>query len=302
MNYTPDMYVGNIEYLEALPDICLQIDELIENPYSSALEIAELISRDPSLSTQLLRIANSPFYGFPSRIDTIDRAVAVIGTRDIKDLVTCVAIINKNSSIPNDYFNLQAFWKHGVFVGMIARNLAKKATVKILHKERLFLAGLLHDIGHLVLSTKSPDLFGIMVNRNLAEKHEDFTVSQNIIFDMNSMDVGAALLRKWKLPTSFQTIVKNRNQIEKLKVDRLETAIIHIANVEAGKAGLSGSVVYEDDSINAAALETTGLSSAQIQEVVEQTSDEFKSTINAFVGTPRGENAKLKKQARVVAT
>ncbi len=296
------MYVENIQCLAALPDICLQIDELIENPYSSALEIAELISRDPALSAQLLRIANSPFYGFPSAIDTIDRAVAVIGTRDIKDLVTCVSIINNSSSLPSDYFNLQAFWKHSVFVGMIARNLAKKTTVKILHKERLFLAGLLHDIGHLVFSSKSSDLFGVMLKRNLMVKNEDFTISQNIIFDMNSMDVGAALLKKWKLPVSFQNIVKNRNKVANTVADRLETAIVHIANVEAGKAGLSGSIVYEDVLINVAALEITGLDQSQISEVVEQTSREFKSTINAFVATPRGEETRLRKQARVVST
>ena len=144
--------------LASLPNIFYQISEALKNPRSSAAYVAEVISKDVALSAKLLKMVNTPFYGFPSEIDTLSRAVTIVGTNQLVNLALGVSVITAFEGIPEKFFTLKEFWLHSVMCGIVARLLAGKLGME--GDEKFFVAGLLHDIGRLIIlrstSTRPP--------------------------------------------------------------------------------------------------------------------------------------------------
>ena len=147
--------LDDVEGLVSPPGVCLRLFELIHAPTTGVKDIAAVVGVDPNLTTRLLRLANSSFYNFARKIDTISRAVAVIGTAELYQLVLSVSAVKTFSSIPNELVKMDTFWRHSVYTGLLARALAIR--INVLHPERLFVSGLMHDIGSLVLYNQRPD-------------------------------------------------------------------------------------------------------------------------------------------------
>ena len=118
---------------------------MLEDPNTTANDLGRVIGRDTGLTARLLKIVNSAFYGFQSRIETVSRAVTIIGMRELRGLVLAASAIEAFSKVPNKVLNMANFWRHSVYCGVVAQLLAERSNV--LHAERLFVAGLLHDIG-----------------------------------------------------------------------------------------------------------------------------------------------------------
>ncbi|NHZ69838.1 MAG: HDOD domain-containing protein, partial [Thermotogales bacterium] len=147
--------LGDVEGLVSPPDVCLRLFELIHSPSSGAKEISGVVSVDPNLTARLLRMANSSFYNFSRKIDTISRAVTVIGNTELYQLVLSISAVKTFNTIPNELVKMETFWRHSVYTGLLARAIAARANV--LHPERLFVAGLMHDIGSIILYHQRPD-------------------------------------------------------------------------------------------------------------------------------------------------
>jgi hypothetical protein len=135
--------------LASFPDIYFKIRQILDSPTSSPSQVADVVSKDTSLSAKLLKLVNSPFYGLPQRIDSISRAVMVIGGQEISTLVLGISAMNAFKDIPPELINMRTFWEHSVAVGVYARLLGAAGGQG--GAERLFVAGILHDIGRLVL-------------------------------------------------------------------------------------------------------------------------------------------------------
>ena len=123
MPISPQDLVKDVAEVVALPEVCTRVISMTEGTKYSAAEIAQVVGRDPGLTTQILKIANSPYYGFPSRIDTISRAVTVIGNRELRDLVLATSVINTFSHMEDAVADLNDYWRHSLYVGVVARHL-----------------------------------------------------------------------------------------------------------------------------------------------------------------------------------
>ena len=134
--------------LVSLPHIFTEINRVISDPRSSAVHVADVISKDPNLSARLLRIVNSAFYGFPSKIDTISRAVTILGSKQLSTLALGTSVLEIFKDIPAALVDMKSFWEHSFACGIATRMIASYKN--IVNTERLFVAGLLHDIGRLV--------------------------------------------------------------------------------------------------------------------------------------------------------
>jgi len=108
----------------SLPAIFNEINEAVEDPESSFTEIAEIIGGDMALSARLLKIVNSSFFGFPSKVETITHAITIVGTAQLRDLVLATTIISQFKGMPKDVVNMESFWKHSVGCGLAARIIA----------------------------------------------------------------------------------------------------------------------------------------------------------------------------------
>jgi HD-like signal output (HDOD) protein len=148
-------YANNVTDSLALPDSCLKIKQLNEDERSTADDLATVISLDPSLSSKLLKLANSALFKFPSQISTIKKAVNVIGGEAIYNLAMMEAARSAFGTLAGDTINLRYFWMHSVYSGLVAKNLAK--SMKVRGSERFFLIGLLHNLGHLAVAALSAD-------------------------------------------------------------------------------------------------------------------------------------------------
>ena len=140
--------------LVSLPHIFTEINRVISDPRSSAVHVAAVISNDPNLTARLLRIVNSAFYGFPAKIDTISRAVTVLGSKELSTLALGTSVLNIFNDIPADLVDMKSFWEHSVACGTAARMIGSYKNIA--NSERLFVAGLLHDIGRIIIYKNLP--------------------------------------------------------------------------------------------------------------------------------------------------
>ena len=144
----------DVGQLVAFPDVYLRLGPLLDDPDVSAPQIAQLISQDPALSLRVLRIANSPFFGLSREVDTVARAVTVLGMARVREAVLACAAGQVLTEIPNDVITIEDFWHHSIYCGLIAQALATRSSRVM--EDFAFVAGLLHDIGQLVLFNRYP--------------------------------------------------------------------------------------------------------------------------------------------------
>lgn len=212
--------------LMSLPDVYIRLRDVITSPNSSMSDVAQILVHDPAITARLLKLVNSPFFGLVSKVDTMTRAINMLGTQQVHDLVLATVVVDTFSGFVNDSLNLYDFWFNGVYCAVSARLLAYHCND--LDTERPFIAGLLHNIGHLVSYQILPEQS--KASLNLAEeKNIDLYLVEREILGFDYAQVGAELMREWKLPDSLQEITEFHIEPEKSDEFKLETSIIHIA-------------------------------------------------------------------------
>ncbi|SMF00849.1 HDOD domain-containing protein [Desulfovibrio gilichinskyi] len=258
--------------LPSLPQVFLEMRRVINDPASSATDLARVISRDTALTAFLLRMVNSAFYNFPSKIDTISRAVAVIGTKQLSTLALGTSVMDMFKDIPADILDLELFWRHSFACGIIASQLSKmfkKGT-----PERCFVAGLLHDIGRPVFMMTMPEraIAATAISRN---KKDLMFKSERIVAGFDHAELGGVLLRKWNLPFSLVTSVLYHHNPEKA-VKSPEALYVYFANIIAKTLGIGGSGDFFIQDINNQRWEENGLTPEKLLEL----SSDLTSTLD----------------------
>jgi HD-like signal output (HDOD) protein len=192
--------IEQVDRLVSLPDVYYRLEALIERPDSNLDDIARLLSAEPDLCARLLRLANSAFYSFPVRIESIGRAVQIIGMRQIRELVLATSIANAFSRVPLGMIDRRGFWRHSVATGVMAKCIGLQAHRR--QPERYYVAGLLHDIGRLAFFLKLPGLMAELLLRRERTETPLFLLEQAAL-GYNHAEAGAALLRHWRVPESI---------------------------------------------------------------------------------------------------
>ena len=281
MPFTAKDLISAVSDVVSLPETVLRVNEMVDDPRSSAADIGEVIRHDPELTTRLLRIANSPFYGFPSRIDSVPLAITVIGTHELRDLILATSVIQAFSDFPNELVSMETFWRHSLRCAVIARSLA--AHLHEANIERYFTAGLLHDIGYLIIYREIPELAHQALAHSNQNRNIAHIVEQEIIgFDHGA--VGGELLRQWNLPSTLSEAVEFHHAPRFAKQHSKEAAIIHIANYLANTMlARVGGDIEETEALEVSALKTAGLTPDILQAVLKQAEAQFNETLEIMV-------------------
>jgi HD-like signal output (HDOD) protein len=234
---SPRKLIQNNIKLPSLPTIFHKINEAIHDPRCSATHIATIISNDSSLSARLLKLVNSAFYSFPSKIDTISRAVAMIGTKQLSTLSlgTCALTIFKD--VPSDLIDMKSFWKHSIACGVIARILSSFRNDSI--TERFFVGGLLHDIGRLVLFTCIPDLSSEALRTTKTTNRLLFEAEESCI-GFNHTRIGSLLMKEWRLPVVLENAVRYHHSSQQNRMP-IDSAVVHVADIITNALGIGSS-------------------------------------------------------------
>ncbi|HHJ15414.1 MAG TPA: HDOD domain-containing protein [Gammaproteobacteria bacterium] len=257
--------------LASLPSVVMQAMELLNSPNTSASDIGAVISQDPALTVRLLKIVNSAFYGFPSRIETISRAITIVGSLELTDLILGSCAIQVFEKIPNKLVDMEKFWEHSLYAGVIARILARY--LRAPNTERCFVMGLLHDIGALILYRQQPDKSRQALELS-AERALPLNIAEREIFGFDHGEVGAELMRSWNLPESFIEVTHHHHQPSVAERYRLETAIIHLADVTTCMAHGNGSG-NQPTPLEPGTWELTGLSVDIMDQVITEADTQF---------------------------
>ncbi len=214
--------------LGTLPAVYYQLLDVIRQPSSTAGAISEVILTDPGLSARLLKLVNSAFYGFPRRIETVSRAVTLVGTRQLCDLALATSVIRVFEDIPQNLLTLDSFWKHSLATGICARVIAENGLD--VDSERLFVAGLLHDVGRLVLCLSEPEKMARALELS-RQREELLHQTEKEMFGFTHADVGACLLDQWGLPVSLVEAVRWHHRPSAADEHQELTAVVHLADV-----------------------------------------------------------------------
>lgn len=223
--------------LPTSPGIVVELNEVISNPYAVADDISRVVNKSPSLAAALLKIVNSAFYGFPSRIDSISRAVTLIGTREIKSLALGISVMNAFKNIANNFVNMDAFVTHSLACGVVSRIIATRKNIA--QTEQMFVSGLLHDIGKLIIYKYYPNHAANL----FYQAHQSGTALYNEekkLLGTRHSRIGSYLLEKWKLPV---TIVNNvrYHHMPASSPNPVQASVIHIADVIVNGFGIGNS-------------------------------------------------------------
>jgi len=250
--------------------IHLRLDEAINNPRKSMADIAKIIREDPGLTARLLRIVNSAFYNFPSKVETISQAVTIIGTQQLGALALATSVMQMFKGLPEDLVSMDSFWKHSVACGLAARvigTLRREA-----NPERLFVAGILHDVGRLILFTKATDLAREAMQH--ASQHNQILFdSERDVIGFTHAVVGGVLLQTWKLPGSLEEVVMFHHNPRAATKFPQEVAIVHVADIiaHAMQLGANGERLVPPMDVDAwARLSLTENSLSTIMEQVDR--------------------------------
>lgn len=263
--------------LVSLPTVCIKVMELINQPHTTASDLENILCQDPPITAQLLRMANSPYYGLRNKIDTLSRAVSVIGTRRIGNLVLAVSTIKSFNQLSNGIISIENFWSHSIYCGLIANILGSQCKRK--QGESLFVAGILHDIGQLIIFNKKPEKTKetlLLMQEDSADN--EYCHYEQAVFGFDHMQVGAALAKKWGLPSNLIECIEFHHHPEKAKHFPFEVALIHIANSLANLAELNSTHLDDVPPINKTAWELSGLSKVDIESVINLAQEQFAET------------------------
>ena len=275
--------INDVAPLVSLPAVCIRLNEMVNDPSCSAEDMGRVINQDVALTARLLRIANSPMYGFTTQIDTVTRAVTVLGTEQVRDIALATAAVKSFQGIPNTLVSMQDFWEHSVYCALCARTLAMDCLRR--QREAVFVAGLLHDIGELALYNREPEL-----SRKALESHTDGPEGLEIqnaereLFGFDHADVGGGLAHRWSLPTNLQECIAYHHNPGWAKEHRVEAAIVHIANSIAALAVLDTTDVYHAPKIQPIAWELTGLDEEVIPATIASAQAQISSTQALLMG------------------
>jgi len=232
------------DHLNTLPAIYSRIREELESEDGSLPEITRLVTHDAAISGRILQVVNSPLYGFAGQIDSVMRAVQLLGMQQVHDLVLAMSIGEMFDGIDNKQMNMRVFWRLGVLRGLAARVVARRCG--LLDAERMFVVGLLASLGHLLLYLTVPEQ-ALAAQKEADETGQPLYEVERRLIGADDAEVCCALLEGWHLPRNFGPAVGGQHHPVLAGEHSFEAAILYLANrvADADRLGLSSQAAAE---------------------------------------------------------
>jgi HD-like signal output (HDOD) protein len=220
--------LSSVNNLPSIPTIINEVNRIIEDPGASATKLAKIINKDQAMVTKILSLANSPLYGIPRRVSTIDFAIIILGFNHIKNIIIALSMIDAFKSVKGEKFDQQKYWVHSLMIA----TLAKKIADDLGHRTggEVFTSGLLHDLGIPIIFkyfntdyneiTDSVDISGLSIYE-----------TEKLVLGMPHTEIGRFLIDKWNLPVGLANSVQYHHEPSKCPTDPVVPAIIHLADI-----------------------------------------------------------------------
>ena len=270
--------IGDLRSLPSLPTVVMELLQTMGDENVSIDRLARGIGNDQALAARTLRVANSPFYGMQGNIDTIAEAITVLGFVNVRSLVTAAGIAAAWPASEAAGLKPGDFWRHSLSAASCAATLAPHAKLRA---DRLFLAGLLHDIGRLVLVATHPAVFAEILRRR---KQEDCLPidAERAVLGFGHARIGGALCRHWRIPESIADAVERHHRVNpgapRAPADMAD--VVHVADVLAHALDPTDDPDAMVPPPDAAAWQRLGLDEKKLRTVLEQAERHFNGFAN----------------------
>ena len=281
---TPDVswegVLAKIRTFPTLPIIVHKISELVSLPETSARDIEAVIAKDQVLTGKLLRLVNSPFYGFPQKVTTISRAVGIIGFEALRNLVFSSSVINLFRAQGSEIFRPAEFWKHSVGTALAAKELARHLGEK--QVEEFFVGGLIHDIGKLVHDEYFGDSFrqacSLAIRNDMLLRQ-----AEQEVLHFTHDQTGGLLLTQWNLPAKVVAMVNYHHQPAEAREYQREAGVIHLADILCRAKGMGSGGDNKIPLLDHSTWNSLGLTLGDLEQVMQRMSEHFDEAV-AFLG------------------
>ena len=265
-----------VKDMPPLPQSITQILKLTRNPKSSVQDLAKVIERDPKLAANILRLANVSYYGFSREISTISYAIVCLGL----DTVKSIALNSSAQEMLNDEISAYALekgmlWQYSICCATCARIIAKRIRFK--ESEEAYIAGLLLDIGKIILSSYAEEYFIQIIEKSKSDR-VPFDRTEQEVLGFDHSQIGWRIIKKWNLPRSLVEAVKYHHRPDKAKTHKKLTYIVHLADAISCMLGIglacdSLMYVFEEN-----ALDILGLRDEDIESIMCELTDKIFDT------------------------
>ncbi len=272
--------MARVTELSSLPEVTTRIVALVEDPKSTAQDMHDIVKNDPALATKILKVVNSAFYGLPSQISSLDRAIVMLGLSAVKNIALAASLsrLFRPGQI-TERFDARDLWEHCIAVGVCARLLAEAAHLPV---EESFVAGLVHDVGLLVEYQLFPNELRSAAERSEAAS-EPFGALERELIGADHQAFGAALAAKWKFPPTLRNAISYHHNPELLAVEhRRPVSIIHIADTICCQNQLGFYLTARHQELTEQQLQDSGLSEASVAGALEPLAERIEETRAIF--------------------
>jgi len=229
-----DKLIQKIEQIPTIPMVSQRIMEIAGDEEAPFKDFVRIIEKDQALAAKILRVANSAFYGFLSSVSSLEHALVILGINEVKSIVLGCSVYNFFSQSESDAFNRTRFWKHAIICSQVARLLGIHFNTR--NDDSLFLAGLIHDIGKVVLDQYFHEDF-VQIIEHISLTKTTFSKAEKKILGTTHCQIGAKLLKQWRFPDEVIMQILYHHAPWHDKNYGTNTIIIYLANVLTKLAG-----------------------------------------------------------------
>lgn len=283
---TPDLnrIIGKIEDLPTLPRTVLKITELINNPKSSAKDIARIITDDQVLTARLLKLVNSSFYGFPQRISTVTGAIVLLGFDAIRNLLLTTSVFEMfTNSKKASKLNQEKYWDHSLGCAVGAKVIGNALRHDKI--EELFVSALLHDIGKIVEMMFLPKKFS-KITAYVNRKRTLMRVAEETLLGYTHAEIGKWLAERWNLPPKLISIIAHHHQPNAAGQFTLEAAIVHLADIFCRALNIGSGGDDKIPPLDVFAWESLKIKTQAIEPIMQEIKKDFDDISMFITYTP----------------
>jgi len=263
------------------PLVYEQLMRVVNNPRSGSADIARVITEDQGLTARLLKVVNSAFFSLPWKVDSVSTAVRVVGTGQIRDLALATSVITMFDDVPGDLLDLKSFWHHCLGVGVVGRVLAKHRGQD--NPERFLVAGILHDIGRLIMVMNAP----LQTRAALEEARDTGRPMQECEQEhvgCTHGQVGGLLVDQWNFPVALLESVRYHHNPRRASRFPVEAAAVHVADVAVNALGWGRSGQPRAPRLDSDAWDSLGIADPLVPALLEDASRQLDVALELLAG------------------
>lgn len=276
--------LAKIGEIATLPEVTTKIIQVVDDPKSTARDLHNIIKNDPALSTRVLKVVNSAFYGLPGQISEIDRAIVLLGLSAVKNIAISASIARLfTAERISERFNARDIWRHSLAVAVVTRQFCTIAGKKAFAEEA-FLAGLIHDLGLLVERQAFPDELTQIIER-APKGDRPFIELEHELIGTDHQTLGAALAAKWKFPRMIQVVLGYHHNIENLNDEnRLLPTMVYAADVLCCHERIGFHLTAEGQPLDEGVLTSIGVNEDDFNIIREELPEQLEAAEAMLTG------------------